>query len=359
MQNHNTMGNPLYTEDMENCLDCTVNLQQLREKKVLITGATGMIGSFVVDTIMHANATRNLNCTIIAMGRNEKRAMARFNSHWGQPHFIFIQHDVNHPLPPDLPRVDYVIHSASNTHPVAYATEPIATITTNIFGTLHLLNFIVSQGCGARMVLTSSVEIYGQNRGDVAYFDEDYCGYIDCNTLRAGYPESKRLSEALCQAYYKEKGVDFVSARLPRVYGPTLLQSDTKALSQFIRKGIAGEDIVLKSKGDQFFSYAYVADAAAGMLTTMLAGNTAEAYNIADVTSDITLRELAQLVAANSGTALRFELPDNVEMAGYSTATRAVQNASKLNKLGWKPYYDIKNGIARTLDQLRQKKVEN
>lgn len=86
------------------------------------------------------------------------------------------------------------------------------------------------------MVLTSSVEIYGQNRGDIDYFDEKYSGYIDCNTLRAGYPESKRLSEALCQAYISEKGIDYVAARLPRTYGPTMLMSDTKALSQFIKK---------------------------------------------------------------------------------------------------------------------------
>lgn len=347
------MDTPLYTEDIENCLKRTVNLPLLKGKTVLITGATGMIGSFVADALMHANATCQLNCTVVAMGRSEARAKARFARHWGKQFFIFAEHDVNAPLPNETPRADYVIHSASTTHPVAYATEPIATITTNIFGTLNLLNYIATQACGARMVLTSSVEIYGQNRGDTEYFAEDYCGYIDCNTLRAGYPESKRLSEALCRAYHKEKGVDFVSARLPRVYGPTLLPSDTKALSQFIRKGLTGEDIVLKSKGDQYFSYAYVADAAAGLLSVMLAGKSEEAYNIADPGSDITLRELAQLVAEYSGTALRFELPDSVEQAGYSTATKAVQDATKLKALGWQPHYDIRNGIARTLAQFR------
>lgn len=353
MPKDKTMDTPLYTEDLENCLQSTVNLPLLKGKTVLITGATGMIGSFVVDALMHANAVYQLDCTVVAMGRSEARAKARFARHWEKQFFIFTEHDVNAPLPSDTPSADYVIHSASTTHPVAYATEPIATITTNIFGTLNLLNYIATQVNGARMVLTSSIEIYGQNRGDSEYFTEDYCGYIDCNTLRAGYPESKRLSEALCRAFHKEKDVDFVSARLPRVYGPTLLSSDTKALSQFIRKGLAGEDIILKSKGDQYFSYAYVADAAAGLLSVMLAGKSEEAYNIADPGSDITLRELAQLVADNSGTALRFELPDSVEQAGYSTATKAVQDAAKLKALGWQPRYDIRNGIARTMTQLQ------
>ena len=198
------------------------------------------------------------------------------------------------------------------------------------------------------------MEIYGQNRGDVEYFDEAYSGYIDCNTLRAGYPESKRLSEALCQAFVKEKGIDYVSARLPRTYGPTMLMSDTKALSQFIMKGLSCEDIVLKSQGYQFFSYAYVADSASAVLSIMLAGEKGAAYNIADSQSDISLRELAQLVAAASGTRLRFELPDSVEMAGYSTATKAVMDSSRLKSLGWLPCYNIESGINRTLSILRR-----
>lgn len=338
-----------YIEDLDTCLDSVVNAGSLKSKSILITGATGMIGSFIVDTIMRGNQTHNLNCTVIALGRNEAKARARFSRHWGNAFFQFVQHDVNLPLNESIPPVDYVIHSASTTHPVAYASEPIGTITTNIFGTCNLLNYISAHSQGARFVLTSSVEIYGQNRGDTEYFDESYCGYIDCNTLRAGYPESKRLSEALCQAYVKEKGVDYVSARIPRTYGPTMLMSDTKALSQFIKKGLAGEDIVLKSKGDQFFSYAYVADTAAAILSIMLAGETGQAYNIADKESDITLRELAQLVADTSGTQLRFELPDAVEAAGFSTATKAVQDSTRLRELGWLPHYTIKQGIANTL----------
>lgn len=345
--------NTLYKEDLETCLSSVINLDKLRDKSLLITGATGMIGSFIVDAIMHGNYTRNLNCTIIAMGRNVAKARSRFVNHWSNSSFQFVQHDVNQPLDEHVPAVNYIIHSASTTHPVAYASEPIGTITTNIFGTYNLLNFICSHSLNTRLLLMSSVEIYGQNRGDVEFFDESYCGYIDCNTLRAGYPESKRLSESLCQAYVKEKGVDYVSARIPRTYGPTMQMSDTKALSQFIKKGLAGEDIVLKSRGDQFFSYAYVADAASAILSIMLAGTTGAAYNIADAESDITLRELAQLVADSSATKLCFELPDAVEAAGFSAATKAVQIATALKTLGWRPHYRIADGVARTLAILR------
>ena len=144
-------------------------------------------------------------------------------------------------------KIDYVIHAASNTHPVAYASDPIGTITANVFGTQYLLDYAKEADC-KRFVFLSSVEIYGENRGDTDKFTEDYLGYIDCNTMRAGYPESKRTGEALCQAYRKQMEMDVVIPRLSRVYGPTMLMSDTKALSQFILKSVKQEDIVLKSE---------------------------------------------------------------------------------------------------------------
>ena len=133
-----------------------------------------------------------------------------------------------------------------------------------------------------------------------------------------------------------------------------MLMSDTKAISQFIRKGIAGEDIVLKSAGTQYYSYTYVADAVSGLLTVLLLGEDGAAYNIADESSDIRLRDLAALIAENAGKKVVFEIPDAVEAQGYSKATKARLDGAKLRKLGWKPFYDIKGGIRRTMQILGQ-----
>jgi len=146
-----------------------------------------------------------------------------------------------------------------------------------------------------------------------------------------------------------------VIPRFTRSYGPTMLMSDTKAVSQFIRNGIRGQDIVLKSEGNQYYSYTYAADAAAGLLTVMLCGKCGEAYNIADSKSDITLRDLSHFIAGLCNTKVIFEIPDAVEKAGYSTATKARLDGSRLKGLGWSMKYDIRTGIERTIDIMRSK----
>lgn len=343
------LNNDLYLEDLEYAAGVDLPWEKLNGKSILLSGATGMIGSFLIDVIMYKNLNENINCHVYAVGRNEDKAKKRFKAYWGNDNFNFVQHDVNKPMDGlNFNSINYVLHLASNTHPMAYSTDPIGTITTNIMGVYNMLDFAVNINAD-RMAFASSNEIYGENRGDVEKFDEKYLGYIDCNTMRAGYPESKRCGEALCQAYIAQKGLDVVIPRLTRSYGPTLLSSDTKALSQFLKKGLAHENIVLKSEGTQYYSYTYVADAVVGLLTVLFLGEKGEAYNISDEASDIMLRDLAAIIAKSSGTKVVFDVPDAVEAAGYSTATKARLDNSKITKLGFKARYNIETGISRTL----------
>lgn len=345
----NLYENKLYMEDVRCVGNIDLPWEKLKGKSVLLSGATGLIGSFLVDVLLE----KNINCKVYALGRSEEREKARFSKYAYDEHLVFIPYDIQKPLiRDDIGEADYVLHLASNTHPVQYSTDPIGTIATNIIGVRNMLDFAVEHHA-ARFAFASSNEIYGENRGDVEFFEEHYCGYIDSNTMRAGYPESKRCGEALCQAYMKQKGLDVVIPRFTRSYGPTMFMTDTKAISQFIRKAIAEEDIILKSAGTQYYSYTYVADAVSGLLTILLKGESGEAYNIADERSDIMLKDLAAILAGMVGKQIVFELPDDIEDAGYSKVTKARLDGSKLKELGWSARYDIQSGMERNIQILK------
>ena len=322
-------------------------------KRIMISGATGMVGKCLIDIIARRNVQIEKQIEVIALGREENKAKRRLGNYWNSPFFKYICCDVNQEIP-EAGIVDYVIHAASNTHPLQYSSDPIGTITANVIGTKNLLDYAVCHQT-KKFCFLSSVEIYGENQGTYEQFQEKDLGYIDCNTLRAGYPESKRLGETLCNAYGKSQGLFFVIPRLCRTYGPTMLDSDSKAISQFMKKAAAGENIILKSEGLQKYSYCFVTDIASGILYILSYGENGEAYNIADTDSDITLRELAEKLAKVAGTEVVFELPDKVEKQGYSTATKAMLNANKLKSLGWKPAVHMADGIQCTVEEMRDR----
>lgn len=347
------LSNNIYISDVKIAAECGINWDKLRDSSIVISGATGLIGSFLIDTIMYRNSNYGLNCKIYALGRSVAKAEDRFSEYISSDSFEFVQCDIckseNIVIDGDI---DYVFHAASNTHPVAYASDPIGTITVNVIGLQSLLEFARLHNV-KRFLFASSNEIYGENRGDSEKFIEDYCGYINSNTLRAGYPESKRVSEALCQAYIKQYGMDIVIPRLTRSFGATMLNTDTKAVSQFIKKGVDREDIVLKSKGDQFYSFTYVPDAVTGVLYCLTEASCGEAYNISTESCDITLRDLAQLIADYAGTRVIFDIPDETEALGFSKVTKAILDSTKLQNIGWTPCFDIKTGIEHTIEIIR------
>ena len=355
--------NQLYLEDIKKVAeDINLNFENFKNKKILITGATGLICSFLVDVLMYRNENYNDNITIYMISRNEEKIKERYKkykleklSNNNSENLIYIIQDVCTPFNFDI-NFDYIIHGASNTHPLMYSTDPVGTITTNVMGLDNLLKYSINYNT-KRVFLMSSVEIYGENDGSINEFCESDFGYINCNTLRAGYPESKRVCEALCQAYISKYNLDIVIGRFSRIYGPTMQMQDSKAIAQFIKNAVNGEDIVLKSEGNQYYSYCYVADAVGAMLKIIFDGTNGEAYNISDKNSDITLKDLAKILASYNNKEVVFQLPDEKERKGYSTATLAIMNSEKLKKIGWNAHYDMKNGLERTIEIIKSRKI--
>lgn len=345
------LANTDYENSIRKYIEEILREISIKSGVILLSGATGLIGHIMVDCLLWANREYGSNFRVIALARNKERAAAQFKAYFDREDLLFVSCDVNKPIP-EVGEVDYVIHGASNTHPMAYSMDPIGTIRTNVLGTEHLLEYARTHGC-KRFVFLSSVEIYGEDQGKREKLGEKDCGYLDCNSVRAGYPESKRLGESLCCAYAASYDMNIVIPRLCRVYGPTMGPDDSKALSQFIRKAVKGEDIVLKSEGKQYYSYIYVFDAVKALFYIIDKGRPGEAYNISSESSDIKLYDLAAKLAKIAGTKVVFELPEETEKMGYSSATKAILDNEKLKKLGWKERYDMDGGLQMTVKILK------
>lgn len=299
----------------------------MAEINVLITGATGLIGSRLAEKMLEAN-----DCNVYAAGRNMERAMKRFAAFANNPHFHFVQYDVTAPLQSDV-SFDYIIHAASNASPNFFAEKPVEVMMSNLLGVKNLLDYGKSHGL-KRFLYVSSGEVYGE--GDGRVFTEDYQGYVDINSPRSCYPSSKRATETLCAAYGKEYGIDFVIARPCHTYGPGFTELDNRVYAQFIRNVLNGEDIIMKSTGSQMRSWLYVDDCVEGLLTILHKGASGEAYNIADASSNISIRQLAEMIADIAGRQVIIDMPSDAEKAGYNPVTKSVFSTQKLEALGWK-----------------------
>lgn len=326
----------LEEEDIRSVAELDFGWDKLNNKTVLLSGGTGFIGQFVIDVFKYRNQHYDANIKVISLSRHDRQS---------EENVTYLKCDVTQKINLTA-RIDYILHLASNTHPMQYTADPVGTITTNILGCLNLLQ--IAERDKARFLLASSVEIYGDGNGDA--MDERFCGYLDCNTARAGYNEAKRVSESLCQSFRAQYGVECVIVRLSRCFGADR-KEDSKALAQFIGNAVRGEDIVLKSKGEQRFSYCYVADAASGILKVLLDGKDGEAYNVAEDDERKTLGDYAGLIASYAGRKVVF---DCVGQSGASKANFALIDCGKLKALGWQPIYRPSEAMRRTVDILKQ-----
>lgn len=315
-------------------------------KRVLVTGATGLIGSFLTEALARLNDAAGAGIELYAAGRSESGVRNRFGELFDRPYFHFVPYDATQPVDFDF-AADIVVHAATSAHPMAYATDPVGILEANLFGTARLLEFLKGQGSG-RFMLLSTGETYGENPDLPDGFSETDHGWIDPMLPRACYPEGKRAAETLCASYAAQYGVDAVVARLCHVYGPTFTPSNSRADAQFIRKALAGEDIVMKSTGSQIRSFCYVADAVNALLTLLKKGEKGQAYNVANRHSVASIREYAETLADIAGVKVVFDVPPEVEKAGYTKVTRAVLNPAKLEGLDWMAKYDLRAGLEET-----------
>lgn len=337
-----------YKADIDTTLKGTSNVDKLFHTSILITGAGGMLGSFITDTMLHLNDSRGAGIRIYATGRSISRLKERFGE---RSDLFFVRHDLMGEVEFDFP-VHNLIHAAGNSDPASFNSDPAGTVAGNVGGTYGLLKYAHAQGC-RRFLYVSSGEVYGKGSTEIESFDEEYSGYVNPVTVRSCYPMSKRAAENLCVSFGSEYGLETVIVRPCHIYGPGFKPDDSHAYVQFIKDALAGKDIVMKSAGTQTRSYVYVADCAAGILTALISGESGQAYNIANPDSIVSVAGLAKEIASVAGVNVTFENPDEKDIRDRSPIPRQVLKADKLISVGFKPAFGICEGIRHTYEILK------
>lgn len=338
----------LYKNNIKKALN-EKEYQRLKNQSVLITGANGMIGSAVVDVLNYLNESFNYNIKIYILVRNKNKILERFKTY---ENIYIVEQDVINKISLDE-EIDYIIHAASNAHPKMYAEDPVGTMLGNFIGMNNIMEFAINHKC-KKVEYISSGEVYGQAGKDVVAFDEQYMGKVDSTSPRSCYPLSKLASETLCASYSKQYNIETVIARPCHIYGPTQTESDSRVSAQFLNNILENKDIVMKSEGLQTRSYCYVVDCATAILTILLYGQDSNAYNISNMDSILTIREMAEKMAKKNNKKVIFELPTEKEKSGYTPFTRAVLDNKKLQGLGWKAHWNFDDGIEQTLNIMKK-----
>ena len=317
--------------------------EKLSKCSLLVTGATGLIGSCLVEVLM---TNPNKDYQVYALGRNEKRAESRFRQFLDDPSFHFLLGDITQPLASDVP-FHFIIHAASNGSPNFFVNNPVEVMKSNLFGVTNLIEYGLGHDM-KRFLYVSTGEVYGIN--EAAMMNESSYGYVDILNTRSCYPSSKRAAETLAMCYAGEYGADVVVARPCHTYGPHFTETDNRVYAQFIRNVLNGEDIVMKSAGTQYRSWCYVEDCVSALLYILLKGNCGGAYKIADKGSVVTIRELAEMIAQVAGRKGVIQAASENEQKQFTPIKRAVFDTSKLENLGWSITGFMEEKLKKTIE---------
>lgn len=345
------MKNEALLKDFEEMLSIE-SYEGFAQKKFLITGATGLIGSLSTKFLLFLNERRGLDITVYAAVRNPEKA-ARVFEGWESKHFHLIKVDFAAAMLPVSIDVDYIIHTAAITTSRVMVTNPVETIMTAINSTRAMLE--LAKANHASMVYLSSMEIYGSvDKADKV--GERDLGFINLENVRSCYPESKRICECLCKAYASQHGVHVMSARLAQTFGAGILPEENRVFAQFARSAIAGQPIVLHTLGRSEGNYVYTSDAIRAILMLLTKGDAGESYNVSNEKSHLTIAEMAELVAKELGdgkSKVVFDIPEDVAAYGYAADTKLYLSTEKINHLGWRATVNLAEAYHRLSQYLK------
>lgn len=337
-------------EDLEILAKSDIEFEKYKNKTVFVTGATGLIGSSLVKTLLCVNRLNNYNIKVIAAVRNREKAEKLFAGLLNREEMTLYVSDIVRPIVIEE-NIDYIFHTVSITASKIMVEHPVMTIETSYQGTRNVLELARKKNIDG-MVYVSSMEIYGVPDEKIENISEKDLGYIDIGKVRSGYSEGKRICECLCNAYASEYEVPVKSARLAQTFGAGVLENDNRVYVQFAKSAMEKKDIVLHTKGTSEGNYCYIRDAVKALLMLGYAGKTGEAYNVVNESTHMQIKEMAMLVAdkiADGNIKVVYDIPNSDIKYGYAPSVKMKLSSDKLRKLGWQPEVDLEEMYERMI----------
>lgn len=336
-------------------LDRFVDLSDLTNATVLITGASGLIGRELVRCFSAINRRFGYGITLIITARNTDKLNALRRLYGNGIAIRVMAGNIVDCAFTDC-KADYIIHCASVTESRLMISDPVEVIKTAVWGTNNVLASAVGTNVKSAVYL-SSMEVYGFSEEERPLREEDML-YLDPLQVRSCYPESKRLAENLCASYFSEYNVPVKIVRLAQTFGHGVAHDDKRVFAEFARCAENGTNIVLKTDGGSKRMYLDTEDAVCAIVTVLLKGKSGEAYNAANKHTYCSIREMADTVAKSFGNGtidVMFEIGDN---ACFPPSHKFRLDTAKIEKLGWYPQTDLIGMYKNLLGYWKDEEVE-